>query len=279
MTWRVSVRHRTAYLYAGSVRWSYNEARVTPLTTDRQRVVEADVSISPATRTYRYWDYWGTLVDSFDIHEPHDELVVTGSSVVETSAPEPPGNVTWDELGERQVRDGLAELLAPTRHVPVVDELVELARSLTAEHSPAHACPAAVDWVRDRIRYEKDTTDVSTTAAQALDVGSGVCQDFAHVTLSLLRSMGVPARYVSGYIFPSAATEVGTVVSGQSHAWIETWTGHWHPFDPTHGAEVGEQHVIVARGRDYSDVPPLRGIYRGGPGKALVVSVEMTREA
>jgi transglutaminase-like putative cysteine protease len=200
VSWRVAVRHRTAYVYAGNVRWSYNEARVTPLTTDRQRVVDADVNISPGTRTYRYWDYWGTLVDSFDIHEPHEELVVTGSSVVETSAPEPPGNVGWDELAARPVRDGMAELLAPTRHVPVVDELAAVARTLAAAHAPAEACPAAVEWVRDRVGYEKGTTEVSTTAAQALALGSGVCQDFAHVTLSLLRSMSIPARYVSGYI-------------------------------------------------------------------------------
>jgi transglutaminase-like putative cysteine protease len=279
VSWRVAIRHRTAYVYAGDVRSSYNEARVTPLTTDRQLVVEAEVRVAPAAPTLRYWDYWGTMVDAFDVHEAHTELSVTGSSVVETSEPKPPGELGWDGLAGDEVWDRMAELLAPTELVPHLDEVAAGARSLRTCASPAEACDQAVDWVRERLRYEKGVTDVSTTAGEALRLGAGVCQDYAHLALSLLRSAGIPARYVSGYIFPSRQAEVGMDVAGQSHAWVEAWTGDWYAVDPTHDIPVGERHVVVARGRDYGDVPPLRGIYHGGPAEALVVSVELTRLA
>jgi len=106
-----------------------------------------------------------------------------------------------------------------------------------------------------------------------------VCQDFTHLTLAVLRGMGIPARYVSGYLHPSKAAEVGTVSTGESHAWVEAWTGDWWGFDPTHLGPVGERHVVVGRGRDYADVSPLKGVYHGAPAEALTVSVEITRLA
>ena len=282
MSWRVAVRHRTAYRYQGEVRSSYNEARVTPLTTDRQLVVEASVRVSPPTSTYRYWDYWGTMVDAFDVHEPHRELAVTGSSVVETAPVEAyeHAGATWEQLGRPTVTDRFAELLAPTAYVPRDDELGEVGAALaSAARTPQDLCETAVEWVHGRLGYRQGTTNVSTTAPEALRVGTGVCQDFAHVTLGLLRAVGVPARYVSGYTFPSARSEVGMDVEGESHAWVEAWTGDWVAVDPTHAVPVGERHVIVARGRDYADVAPLKGIYRGAPAEALEVRVELTRLA
>jgi transglutaminase-like putative cysteine protease len=277
VSWRVAIRHRTAYRYAGDVRSSYNEARVTPLTTHRQLVVEADVRVTPATPTFRYWDYWGTMVDAFDVHEPHTELAVTGTSVVETSPPHPPADITWVDVASAEVCDQLAELLAPTGYVSEIEEVTEAALSMARTGSPANACEQAAEWVRDRLRHEKGTTDVSTTAAEALRIGTGVCQDYAHLALALVRAMGIPARYVSGYIFPSHEADVGMDVAGQSHAWVEAWTGDWYALDPTHGIPVGERHVVVARGRDYDDVAPLRGIYHGGPAQGLEVTVDLTR--
>ena len=279
MSWRVAIHHSTSYDYAGEVSSSYNEARVTPLTTDRQLVIEASVKVTPAAPTFRYWDYWGTMVDVFDVHVPHTQLAVTGTSVVETSPAQPGGTIGWEELSRPVVSDRLVELLAPTHYVPLVDEVTETARSIAGTGSPAEACEAAVEWVRGRLAYQRGTTDVSTTAAEALEGGSGVCQDFAHLALALLRGMGIPSRYTSGYLFPAPDAEVGADVTGQSHAWVEAWTGEWYAIDPTHGVPVGERHVAVGRGRDYADVPPLKGIYRGGPARDLVVSVELTRLA
>jgi len=281
MTWRVEIEHTTGYKYRREVTSSYNEVRVTPISNDRQVVLDAEVAVAPAVSAFRYWDYWGTLVHAFDLHTPHTELAVTGRSVVETSAPldDPGPALGWSELAAPDVCDRFAELLAPTRHVPIDDDVVEAARPLAAQATPADACLGAVAWARSRLRYEKGATTVASSATDALRLGAGVCQDFAHLTLAVLRAMGVPARYVSGYLHPSADAGVGATVSGESHAWVEAWTGDWASFDPTNGEVVGERHVVVGRARDYADLSPLQGIYHGGPAEALGVTVTLTRLA
>jgi transglutaminase-like putative cysteine protease len=278
VSWRIAIRHRSGYHYSGAATSSYNEARITPLTTPSQTVMEATVSVSPMVPTLRYLDYWGTFVDAFDIQEPHTDMVVTGTSIVETSAlPESRDALGWDDLAGDDIRDRFAELLAPTPRVPITGEVAETARILAGGISPVDACGAATEWVRSRLRYESGTTDASTSAIEALRRGSGVCQDFVHLSLAVLRAMGIPARYVSGYLHPSAEAEIGATVQGQSHAWLEAWSGEWQPVDPTNGGKVGERHVIVGRARDYGDVSPLKGIYHGAPSTALGVSVELTR--
>ncbi len=278
MAWRIAITHHTGYRYRREVVSSYNEARITPISSDRQLVLESTVAVSPSAVAFRYWDYWGTLVHAFDIQVPHTELSITGTSVVETSGhPGPPDDpVTWADLGRPELRDRFAELLAPTPHVPLDDALQAAAEPFLRERSPADACEAAVAWVKGSLRYQKGTTDVSTPAPDVLRQGSGVCQDFAHVTLAVLRALGIPARYVSGYLHPRADADVGVTMAGESHAWVEAWTGDWQAFDPTNG-EVAERHVVVGRARDYSDLSPLHGIYHGGPAEALGVSVELTR--
>lgn len=269
------IRHATGYRYQGEVKSSYNEARVTPLSTERQLALEAAVEVTPSTGTYRYWDYWGTLVDAFDLDEPHTELSVIGTSVVETSPPvEPFTTATWEHLMSDVVKDRYAELLTPTALVPAMADVWS-----AADHGRpvAEAVEAASQWVHDTLAYGKGTTNVNTTSADALRIGSGVCQDFAHLTLAVLRGMGIPARYVSGYLHPSNDPGIGTAATGESHAWVEAWTGGWWGFDPTHLGRVGERHVAVGRGRDYSDVSPLKGVYSGAPAEALTVSVEITR--
>jgi transglutaminase-like putative cysteine protease len=281
MTWRIGIRHVTGYEYARPVSSSYNEARITPISNDRQLVLESEVEVSPPAAVYRYWDWWGTLVHSFDLQDPHDELVITGTSVVETSVPpDPPAApATWDDLASFEVRDRYAELLTASRYVPLTGGVADAAAALDRGLDPLETCAAIVAAVRGRLRYERGATTVSTNAADALEIGSGVCQDFTHVTLGLLRSRGIPARYVSGYLHPSSAAEPGQTSAGQSHAWVEAWVGEWMPFDPTNGSPVGERHVVVGRARDYADLPPLNGIFHGGPAKSLGVSVELTRLA
>jgi len=278
MTWRIGITHSTGYKYKNEVTSSYNEARITPISSDRQLVLESEVAVSPSAMAFRYWDYWGTLVHAFDIHVPHIELSITGTSVVETSGrPDPPDEVIgWAELGRPDLRDRFAELLAPTTLVPLDDDVRAAAEPFLRERSPSGACEAAVEWVKGSLRYQKGTTDVGTPAPDVLRQGSGVCQDFAHVTLALLRAAGIPARYVSGYLHPHEEADLGTAMVGESHAWIEAWTGDWQAFDPTNGA-VAERHVVVGRARDYADLSPLHGIYHGGPAEALGVSVELTR--
>ena len=279
MSWQIAVTHRTASRYAQEVSSSYNEARITPLTMARQRCLESHIEVEPATRSFSYWDYWGTSVYVFDLHVAHTELVVECRSVVETSPSSPAAaSVSWAELAAPGTRDRFAELLAPTAYVPDGHhELQSVVESLRALPLPAQAARGAADWVRDRLVYQPGATDVMTSAAEALQRGQGVCQDFAHLCLALLRALGIPARYASGYLHPNADAAVGETIEGQGHAWVDWWCGDWVPWDPTHGVAVGERHVLVARGRDYADVAPLKGIYQGAPVVEHNVAVQLTR--
>lgn len=279
MSWRMEIRHVSGYRYQGEVDSSYNEARMTPLTTEHQLVLDASVTVSPAARPFRYWDYWGTVVDAFDVQASHRELVVTASSTVETSsAPDPP-MASWGALRGQATSDRFAELVAPTGYAPRIPETEDAAAFLAGRHDPLGASLAAIEWVQERVRYEPGATDVTTSATDSLAKGAGVCQDYAHLTLCLLRAMGIPGRYVSGYLHPAKDPQVGIAGAGQSHAWVEAWIGRWWALDPTSGSPAGERHVVVARGRDYGDVVPLKGVYSGPPAEALGVSVLVTRLA
>ena len=216
--WRMRVVHETGYAYKGPVTASYNEARLTPRSDSRQNVIINRVETAPATRSYRYVDYWGTLVTAFDLHAPHIELEVTSSSVVETDKPEvPAAGVGWDELASEAVIDRYQEVLAPTRYTPVSKRIERVARHLAKGHDPHHAVLLAVEWVRNELQYVPGTTGVHSSGLDALREGKGVCQDFAHLSLILLRAMGIPARYVSGYLHPKAEAGVGEAVRGESH--------------------------------------------------------------
>ena len=198
---------------------------------------------------------------------------------METSAHrEPKDDISWEEIRSESVIDGYAELLSTTLLVPGFPGQAEEVRGLESS-GPRAAARAAVDWVHESLSYETGATDVTTAADVALKSGKGVCQDFAHLALGLLRSLGIPARYVSGYLHPLEDAPIGETVEGQGHAWIEWWCGEWFPWDPTHGLPVGERHVLVGRGRDYADVAPLKGIYQGAPSIAHEVSVAITRTA
>jgi transglutaminase-like putative cysteine protease len=278
MTWRIAVRHRTGYRYAGPVRASYNEARLTPPSLDGQRALQTALTITPAVRPLRYVDYWGTTVDAFDIHVPHTELVVLATSTVETARPRPaPAGAGWSDLADPAVRDRFGELLAASPYVPAEPELAEVGRSLRAGSTPVQAGLRAAAWTHDTLRYERGATHVYTSSAEARAAGRGVCQDFAHVTLALLRALGLPGRYVSGYLHPTAEAEIGETSAGESHAWVEFWAGGWVAVDPTSLADVGSRHVLLARGRDYADVRPLSGVYSGPAAHQFGVTVDVTR--
>jgi transglutaminase-like putative cysteine protease len=280
VTYRIRVEHHNRYRYANVVHSSFNEARITPSTTPWQVVLESRVHVEPAANLQGYVDYWGTVVHSFELHQPHDELIIVARSVVETTPqPEAAESLSWSELDDDRVRDHFAELLAPTIQVPTDGRLEDTGRDLRRRCSPAAVGLAAVEWAREQLTYVPGTTGVHTSAIEAWSGGEGVCQDFAHLTLALLRTMGVPCRYCSGYLHPEGDAEMGSTVSGESHAWLEAWTGDWTALDPTAGSPTGERHVLVARGRDYADVPPIKGIFNGGPTSQLDVTVDLTRLA
>jgi transglutaminase-like putative cysteine protease len=216
-------------------------------------------------------------VDAFDVHVPHAELVVLATSIVETAGPRvTPAAVGWAGLTPA-VLDQFADFLGDSSYVTSEPDLVELGQAIRADLSPVPAGRRAAEWAHEMLRYERGATHVRTSSAQARVAGGGVCQDFAHVTLALLRAIGLPARYVSGYLHPAAGAGVGDTTAGESHAWVEFWAGEWIPVDPTSLAEVADRHVLLARGRDYADVRPLSGIYSGPAAEQFGVSVEVTR--
>lgn len=278
--WRLRVVHSTGYAYKSAVTASFNEARLTPRSDSRQNVILNRVETIPATRSYRYVDYWGTAVTAFDLHAPHTELEVSGSSVVETDVAEKPEELAgWDDLDTEAVIDRFDEVLSPTQYTPHSKRIARVGQRIAKEYDPFEAVGAVAQWVRSELDYVSGTTGVHSSGLDALREGKGVCQDFAHLSLIMLRSMGIPARYVSGYLHPSREAVVGDAIDGQSHAWIQAWTGGWWHYDPTNDSEINEQYVSVGVGRDYSDVAPLKGIYSGEGSTDLDVVVEVTRLA
>jgi transglutaminase-like putative cysteine protease len=271
MRWRLRIRHITGFTYAGAAHASYNEARMTPLSLPQQATLHSAVEISPSSPTWRYTDYWGTQVTVFDLQRGHDQLRVTANSLVETGlAP---------HLSTESTLDDKAELLTATPLTAVSAELVGQVAQAVGRGDPADTAVAVADWVRANVAYVPGSTGVRTNAQEAWALRQGVCQDIAHLTVGLLRAMGIPARYISGYLYPLKEAAVGDMVQGQSHAWVEYFDAGWHGHDPTNGIPADHRHVLVARGRDYADVPPLKGVYNGAPSSHLGVTVEITRLA
>jgi transglutaminase-like putative cysteine protease len=201
------------------------------------------------------------------------------SSLVETSERSDPPDVDWATLRADSTVDAWLEYLTPTELTTVDGELAQTAASVVGGAPPAQAAHEIAEWVRANVEYVPGSTGVRTSAQEAWAQREGVCQDIAQLTAGLLRCVGIPARYVSGYLYPRSDAGVGETVAGQSHAWVEWWTGEWSGFDPTNGSPAGERHVLVARGRDYADVTPLKGVYHGAPATDLGVTVELTRLA
>jgi transglutaminase-like putative cysteine protease len=281
MVWRLAIEHLTGHEYPDVVMASYNEARITPVDTVHQQVLDHRVEIRPTTSLFRYVDYWGSHVCAFDVHEPHRSLSVSGRSLVETWAlPAREESAGWEEVHDRRVQDEYCEYLAPSKHIPPDERFSDLAREISSECADPRAAVAEVcTWLKEKLAYTPGATSVTTTATEVLDLGKGVCQDYVHLALGVLRAARIPTRYASGYLHPSRSAAIRETVAAESHAWGEAWVGEWMPFDPTNGEEVGERHVLVARGRDYDDIAPLKGVYHGPPGNEIDVRVTITRVA
>jgi transglutaminase-like putative cysteine protease len=159
------------------------------------------------------------------------------------------------------------------------DEVVAAVRAAVGDAHPHEAGPAVCRFVADHMEYLSGSTNVKTNAMQAWTKGKGVCQDISHVTVGLLRALGLPARYVSGYLHPRPKAGIGEPVTGESHAWVEWWDGGWNGFDPTNSVAIGTRHVTLGRGRDYGDVPPFKGLFSGPKSEGHTVTVEVTRLA
>lgn len=275
---RLRIVHTTGFRYAGEVAASYNEARMLPQTSGPQLVLEAHLDIQPQASVLTYQDYWGTRVSAFELLAPHDHLTLTATSLVEVQErPRPAVELGWEEiaaLADRQV--SLMQQLEQTDRTRPDPEVVHLAREAAEGASPGVAAERICRALGERIDYVPGATSVHSRAVDAWRTGAGVCQDIAHIAIGALRAVGIPARYVSGYLHPDVDAPVGVPVVGESHAWVEWFTGDWVGFDPTNHKPAGSSHVVVGRGRDYDDVPPLRGVYAGPFAAEQFVSVEIT---
>jgi transglutaminase-like putative cysteine protease len=283
---RFDIRYRTRFSYEAPVSESHNELRACPVTDEHQRLVTYRVGVIPNARPLSFTDYWGTRVDAFGVRLPHRVLEVVAEATVETSE-RPPflADAVLNDLADLEFVSRNHEWLQPTRHTNWDDELLKLASECVASSGPlvADAAVGIHDLVRASLTYEKGVTDIGTPVSDVLHGGAGVCQDFAHLAVALARSVGIPARYVSGYLFSADdATAERTdqpVVHVQTHAWIEAAIpgAGWFPLDPTNGRKVDEMHVKVGHGRDYDDVSPFRGVHQGVASASLEAAVEIRK--
>ncbi|MCD4535480.1 transglutaminase family protein [Nocardioides sp. cx-169] len=278
---QIRIAHTTAFEYDGKAVASYNQARLTPLTTPEQIVLHTRLEVSPSPWTYQYRDYFGTLVTSFEVVDPHDAMTVTATSTVQTQRPvSRPPTLSWAALGAREVADRWTEYLTLPDIVEPPADFAQRAKQIAADHElPGDAARDLCAMVHDEVEYLPGATDVQTHAATAWQQRAGVCQDMVHLVIGGLRSVGIPARYVSGYFHPIDEPVVGDHVTGESHAWVEWWDDGWHAFDPTNDTTPGDRYVVVATGRDYRDVKPLSGIYSGAQTSRMTVEVSLTRLA
>lgn len=276
---QLKILHTTGFAYDGGATASYNEARLTPQTVGSQLVVHTRLDVHPTPWTWTYRDYWGSQVTAFEVLDPHDALTVTSTTTVHTQHRAATADrLSWQEIRQGRVADQFTEYLEVSDRVRAPDDLA--ARYADLAHSsptPHDAATAICSLVHEEVDYVVGSTHVSGHAADSWDARAGVCQDMAHLVIGGLRQVGVPARYVSGYLHPRQDPVVGETVSGESHAWVEWWDGDWHGYDPTNDAEPGYRHVVVATGRDYGDVRPLSGIFTGAGTSSMFVDVQVTR--
>jgi len=283
---KLDIRYRCSFEYDELVRESQNELRVCPMSDQRQTVISYRVSSSPPARFFSFEDYWGTRVDAFGVREPHIAIEIVAEATVETYAT--PVFAASADVSALTDLDFLAEhieYLERTPHVDWNDDITAEAQRQLEQGAPDVV--AVVLGIHRRasalLTYCPGTTYVGVPIASVLARGEGVCQDYAHLAVAMCRAAGIPARYVSGYLFTSddstGADTVGDVVTVQTHAWFEAAIPGvgWLALDPTNRQEVGLRHVKIGHGRDYGDVPPLRGVYTGPPHADLQVGVEMRR--
>jgi len=265
-----TIRHVTKFSYERSISESVMEARMQPRSEGRQRCVRFGLSTTPSSRVRMYQDHDGNIVHHFNIPGRVSRLTVTAEALVECHpSPDAPPALppdAWDRLDASTRAGGFWDYMRPSpfaRPTPLLEELAaEIA--LTRGDDPLAMIHRLSADLFQRFEYSPQSTRVDSPIDDALESRRGVCQDFAHITIALVRQLGVPCRYVSGYLFHPPDRELRSA-DGATHAWVEAWLPEldWVGFDPTNNLMAGDRHVRVAVGRDYADVPPTRGVFKG----------------
>jgi transglutaminase-like putative cysteine protease len=283
---RYRLVHTTEFLYDGPVSESYNEVRLRPIHDEKQSCLSFRLTTTPSSRGTAYRDAYGNWVHQFNVLPEHRRLKVEAESVVLAhDLFEPPaGSPRLSEFdsGRDQLDEEYFDFIAATGYVPHLNDLKPLleASEEASNDTVGGFAEAASDLVHQRFSYVKGATHVHSSIEDSLSKRAGVCQDFAHLLLGVVRMRGIPGRYVSGYLVPGGGngnhTKQEEVIGGQaSHAWAEVLLPGqgWMGLDPTLGEPVGLRHVRLAYGRDYGDVAPVRGVYKGRAGQRLSVDV------
>jgi transglutaminase-like putative cysteine protease len=283
---RYRLVHTTEFLYDGPVSESYNEVRLRPVHDEKQSCLSFRLTTTPSSRGTSYRDAYGNWVHQFNVLPEHRRLKVEAESVVLAhDSFEPPSKVwTLAEFDSKsdQLSEEHFDFIAATGYVPHLKDLRSiLEASLEASDGTVMGfAEVASHQIHERFDYVKGATHVHSSIEDSLALRAGVCQDFAHLLLGVVRMRGIPGRYVSGYLVPGGGNgkdaKQEEVIGGQaSHAWAEVLIPDygWMGFDPTLGKPVGLRHVRIAVGRDYGDVAPVRGVYKGRAGQRLSVDV------
>ncbi|MHB8691827.1 MAG: transglutaminase family protein [Solirubrobacteraceae bacterium] len=284
-----AIRYLSRYEYDAEIVDNLNALRVRPAINSRQRVDEFTVRLSPEVRVHHHDDYFGTDVVEFEISRPHQQLTIDVRARVSTKPPPEPVAASWEALRDPSYVEAGGEFLLQTagsligdgpRH-PLFGELLAATREAS---DPLAAVILLSELIPDRFEYRRGATYVDSSVADLLEGGAGVCQDFVHLGLAILREHGIAARYVSGYLFVSGSAGDGESVEVDTHAWVEALLPDpeggdpvWVGADPTNRGLAGERHVKIGHGRHYPDVPPIKGVYRGAAEATLSASVTMTR--
>ncbi|WP_101756796.1 transglutaminase family protein [Oceanicoccus sp. KOV_DT_Chl] len=288
---RFRIRHITHYKYAQQVSRCYNLANVVPRDTDSQRAIKSRITVSPqAATTHKRTDYFGNIAYHFEIQRPHTELTITAETDIDIDSRDSELDL-GASYGESlaYLRDTLTPETIAAREFLLNSQMIEPSRAMAEYAKPSfnlnRSLKSCVSELTTRIfndfEYDPGFSTIATPLAEVLEHKRGVCQDFAHLQIGCLRSMGIPAKYVSGYIetLPKPG-EVKLVGADATHAWVAYFCPKegWVEFDPTNNTAAGSQHIVTAFGRDYGDVTPIKGvIFGGGKSPVLSVSVDVRR--
>jgi transglutaminase-like putative cysteine protease len=277
-----AIRYLTEYRYDEPVTDNLNSLRVRPATTSLQRADEFVIRTEPEARVSRYVDYFGTEVLEFGIAKPHDHMLIDVRARVVTSEQGEPEEVGWDTLQSAEYREAAGEFLLPAGNEPEDTTMLEYLDQFLEAPTPLAALHQLVEMIPNRFEYNPHSTYVGSTVEDLFAAGGGVCQDFVHLGLMLLRRRGIAARYVSGYLWAAPEDGGQDSVEVDTHAWLEALLPGerepvWVGADPTNRRLAGESHVKIGHGRLYADVPPIKGVYAGAAGAHLQASVSMSR--
>jgi transglutaminase-like putative cysteine protease len=280
------VRHLTRFVYTAPVCESVMELRMQPLELDRQRCLRFNVTTTHRARLFAYRDHYGNAVHYFDIPGHHARLDVSIEAAVDVTAPpDLPRQVPeemWSDVDDLAASGEYVDWLMPgpfTRQTAALNQFA-VAVGFGRKRDPLSTLRGLNSTIYSQFAYEPRTTRVDSPIDHALRARAGVCQDFAHIMIALVRSLGIPSRYVSGYIAPRESAH-DRASDNATHAWVEAFVPGigWVGFDPTNNAIAGDRHIAVAIGRDYSDVPPTRGVFKGDAGSELSVAVAVAPAA